>query len=228
MPRQSLAYRIDGRTGLEFTAVKLPFSREDSRSAVNQSNGSTVERDVTGGISQRPPEGHNAFDPFAASHLMFRLIIPMSQKRIFCESCGAGQVCGPLEAADLLRSRGMLRRESEPDDAMVAHLLENSLPQLRCPSCDGQGLVEDKTFQPHQDGWDDWGEVKKACEICKQDIPPERLEIFPDETRCAACKDAPEPTDEADYCTRCGSILTIRSASQGLTKYKSYCPSCRR
>jgi RNA polymerase-binding transcription factor DksA len=79
----------------------------------------------------------------------------------------------------------------------------------------------------------EWEQVV-VCEICREPIPRERLEIKPNATRCVACQDAADRGRsfvEPDYCPKCGSLLELRvSRSGGITRYKLWCtgiPSCR-
>ena len=157
----------------------------------------------------------------------------MNRKRLVCRNCGAGQICGLFEIADLLRSRGMLRREAEPDAATVLMLLEGSIDQLRCPQCDAEGLAVDESFAADRDDWDEWAidaaaPVVRVCEGCGQKIPPERLELFPTAKRCATCESSQKDEEHVEYCPRCGNIMTYRASGSGVTRYQFYCSACRR
>lgn len=63
-------------------------------------------------------------------------------------------------------------------------------------------------------------ERSRACETCGSEIPPERLELYPDATLCVACKDAEErkppvtgPGSPVDAtCPLCGHKLVWRKA----------------
>ncbi|MBW3599051.1 MAG: TraR/DksA C4-type zinc finger protein, partial [Planctomycetes bacterium] len=64
---------------------------------------------------------------------------------------------------------------------------------------------------------------------CGNPIPPERLEVFPGATHCAACQEAAASADAdiPDYCPRCGSIMTLRATGAGgVQRYAMKCPQC--
>jgi len=122
----------------------------------------------------------------------------------------------------------MLRRASEPDSTTLEVLLASALPKMKCTACDGVGLQIDQQFEDQSDDWNEWGEEAKNCEQCGQRIPPERLELYPQSTRCAACESAPIEKTEDDYCPRCGNVLTMRTSGAGLTRYRYFCSVCKR
>ncbi len=76
-----------------------------------------------------------------------------------------------------------------------------------------------------------WGMARK-CELCSGVIPAERIEIFPDTRLCVACQQRDERGEiagAAEYCARCGSIMTLRqSRGTGITRYEMVCPVCAR
>lgn len=156
----------------------------------------------------------------------------MQRQRIYCVSCRAGQICGGQETLDLLRANGMLRRQAEPDEGLVNELLRAALPTMPCPECGAGGLAIDENFVDQSGQWDEWEEWEqggRGCEQCRKIIPAERLELYPQATRCAACEAAPRSTNEdVEYCPRCGSIMTLRTTASGVTQYRLYCPECKR
>jgi hypothetical protein len=146
-----------------------------------------------------------------------------------CSNCRWQTVCGFDDAVARLRIIGQLRREKEPDEALVAELLVDSAPRMTCPLCKEKRLAA----RPTQDNADDW-QAAILCEICRQPIDPERLEAIPGTKRCAACQGQAESgqlTDEHDYCPQCGALVEIRvSRGSGITRYKRVCtgePPCR-
>lgn len=150
-----------------------------------------------------------------------------------CRKCGWRTVCGRDDAVARLRLIGLLRRDKEPADDLVATLLVDAAPRMTCPICKEKKLHA----RPHEvDDSDaaDWPDVA-LCEICRQPIPPERLEAIPNAKRCAACAAKAEsgalPEVEPDYCPRCGAPIDVRpTRAGGITRYKRVCtgnPPCR-
>lgn len=152
----------------------------------------------------------------------------MPRTRIYCITCRSGQICGSFELADLLRAQGMLRRESEPDETVLEQLLQAALPTIPCPECGAGGLAIDESFQDDGDAWDEWEAGGRQCAQCGAAIPEERLSLYPDAERCAACESSGGSKEDVEYCPRCGSIMTIRTSSQGVTRYRLFCPECKR
>ncbi|MEQ8846284.1 TraR/DksA C4-type zinc finger protein [Botrimarina sp.] len=149
-----------------------------------------------------------------------------------CPECSWRTVCGPSEVASRLRLVGLLRRDAEPDDQIMAALMPDAAARMTCPSCKRIGLAVAE--HDGADDQDDW-QAAVLCDRCRKPIDPERLEVFPDTKRCVACQakaesGAPEP-DEPDFCPRCGALVELRvSRGGGLTRYKRFCtgsPPCR-
>ncbi len=149
-----------------------------------------------------------------------------------CEACGWQTICGKVEIARRLRVLGLLRRAPHPPEELIRELLAVHTGRLACDPCGHLGLVwaegdlEDSSNE-------DWQQAV-LCEACRQPIPPERLEIFPNAKRCVECQgisDRGEEVDEPDFCPRCGSLLELRmSRGSGITRYKQFCtgdPACR-
>jgi hypothetical protein len=148
-----------------------------------------------------------------------------------CRNCGWRTFCGPVDAAARLRLIGLLRREPDPPDDLVAALLVEAAPRMTCPLCKEKRLVA----RPAVD--DDAGDWQAAvlCEVCRTPIDPERLEAVPGTKRCAVCQGTAEtgqfPDTEPEYCPHCGAIVEIRvSRGAGITRFKRVCtgdPPCR-
>lgn len=147
-----------------------------------------------------------------------------------CPHCGWHTTCGEVEVARRLRALGLLKRAANPPDELVRELLATHLGRLSCDACESVGL-----FLIDEPGDDD-GDWQQAivCEVCRKPIPPERVEIFPDASRCVACQDiadrGAEP-DEPEFCEKCGALVELRvSRGDGITRYKRFCtgnPRCR-
>ena len=165
-------------------------------------------------------------DPAAAT---FRMT--MFSYELTCRHCGWRTVCGREDAAARLRLIGLLRREREPEDELVAALLIESAPRMTCPLCKEQQLWA----QPSEDG--DAGDWQAAvlCEVCRAPIDPERLDAIPRAKRCAACAAKAETGQiaevEPDFCPHCGALVEMRvSRGTGITRYRRVCtgdPPCR-
>ena len=120
-----------------------------------------------------------------------------------------------------LRGVGMLKREKEPNPGLVEELFLQTAGRFACPECRAVGLT---AGEPREEEVD-WGEAR-SCDECGKPIPPERLEVFPDATVCAACKEA-GPTTEREFCPQCGAVLQMRrSGGAGISRYVMVCPEC--
>jgi RNA polymerase-binding transcription factor DksA len=148
---------------------------------------------------------------------------------LICSNCGWQTVCGLDNAVARLRIVGQLRRDNEPDEALVAELFANSAPRMTCPLCKEKRL---STRPSTDDDVDDW-QAAILCEVCRLPICPERLEAIPGTKRCAACQGKAETgrlADQPEYCPRCGALFEIRvRRGSGITRYKRVCtgePPC--
>ena len=145
-------------------------------------------------------------------------------------------VCGPADAASRLRLIGQLRREKEPDEDSLAELLIDAAPRMTCPGCRAKGTLHATHTDELPDEWDDrdW-QAAVLCEVCREPIPPERLEVLPESRRCVTCQGQTErgtlPDEEPEFCPKCGALVELRvSRGTGITRYKRFCtgvPACR-
>lgn len=132
-----------------------------------------------------------------------------------------------------MRLIGLLRREPDPDDDVLATLLVDAAPRMTCPLCKEKQLVA-KPPDAMADDEADW-QTAVLCEVCRQPIAPERLDAVPGTKRCAACQGKFEAgrllDDEPEYCPHCGAMVELRvSRGGGITRYKRFCtgePPCR-
>lgn len=154
----------------------------------------------------------------------------MFSRELHCRSCGWRTVCGLADAVSRLRLVGSLRREKDPDETVVSELLADAAPLMTCPSCKSRGL---SVLDADLDEDADW-QAAVLCEICRQPIPPERLDALPETRRCVACQgksEAGQLADEPEFCPKCGSLVELRvSRGAGITRYKRFCtgnPPCR-
>jgi hypothetical protein len=105
---------------------------------------------------------------------------------VICRNCAWRTVCGRDDAIARLRLIGLLRRDPDPVDELVATLLLESAPRMTCPICKEKQLhARSADAEEGDDG--DW-QAAVLCEICRQPIPPERLEALSDTKRCVGCQ----------------------------------------
>ncbi|HYO25360.1 MAG TPA: TraR/DksA C4-type zinc finger protein [Lacipirellulaceae bacterium] len=147
-----------------------------------------------------------------------------------CDACGWWTLCGEPEIVRRLRAVGHFRRASDPPEEIVREVLRTDGRRLACDRCRATGLRLADGAEPDAAQWDQ----VVMCEVCRQPIPPERLEVLPWAKRCAACQgqtDRGATFAEPDYCPRCGSLVEVRvSRAGGVTRYKLWCtgnPPCR-
>lgn len=156
----------------------------------------------------------------------------MASIELTCRACGWRTISGRADAIGRLRRVGLLRRDSDPSDELIETLLVESAPKLACPACEAQGLVASAYADDSDD--DDW-QAAILCEICRQAIPPERVEALPGTRRCVSCQGKAEAGDigdeEPDFCPHCGALVELRvSTGSGITRYRRFCtgtPRCR-
>jgi len=140
-------------------------------------------------------------------------------------------MCGLGDAIARLRLIGLFRREPDPEEGIVEALFVEAAPRMTCPVCKVKRLSAQPTTD---DAADDW-QAAVLCEVCREPIDPERLEVVPGTKRCAACQGKSESGQlsgiEPDYCPHCGSLIEVRvSRGSGITRYKRVCtgePPCR-
>ena len=154
----------------------------------------------------------------------------MLAKTLSCSACGWRTVCGPAEIESRLRLVGLLRRDGDPDEEILAALLPDAAGRMTCPSCKRIGLTVGEADDAEEDDW----LAATLCDACRKPIPPERLEALPGTRRCVECQgkaESGQSDDEPDFCPRCGALMELRvSRSRGLTRYRSFCtgsPPCR-
>lgn len=151
-----------------------------------------------------------------------------------CRNCAWRTVCGRIDAIDRLRSIGLLRRDPDPANELIAELMLSSAGRFACPVC-RQSELSAKPATEAPDGNDDDWQAAVLCEICRQPIPPARLEALPGAKRCLKCQEHAETgqaaVDDVEYCPHCGALVEIRvGGGRGITHYKRFCtgdPPCR-
>jgi len=148
-----------------------------------------------------------------------------------CRNCGWRTICGIDDAVARLRIIGALRRDRDPDERVVAELFVEGALRMTCPLCKEKRLIAAPSVDDVADDW----QAAVLCEICREPIDPERLEVIRGTKRCAACQGKTETGQldefEPDYCPNCGALVEVRvSRGSGITRYKRVCtaqPPCR-
>lgn len=147
---------------------------------------------------------------------------------LVCPLCKSRRSCDFKDIVRELYELKMLRRQNKPEPAVVHELFRQSGSRLSCQKCQHVGLIVEEAEPLNTE---EWGEARK-CESCSVAIPPERLEVFPDATRCAQCQSTDEntaDTGEPEYCPRCGNIMQpATKIGKGMAHYTLICPTCRR
>jgi Zn finger protein HypA/HybF involved in hydrogenase expression len=150
-----------------------------------------------------------------------------------CRNCRWRTVCGRDDAIARLKLLGLLRRDPDPDEELVRVLFAEAAPRMTCPVCKEKRLhaVDHAPLTATDDG--DW-QSAVLCEVCRQPIPPERVEALPGVKRCVTCQNSSEAgvdIVEPEYCPHCGSLVELRvSRGPGITRYRRVCtgePPCR-
>ncbi len=140
-----------------------------------------------------------------------------------CAACSRKRLVGYSEKLVILRAQGKLKRAKHPATDLVRELFAAAVPSLCCDACGATSLSLHAAIA--EDDPELWGEARR-CELCQKPIPAERLEVFPDIVRCAACQDKPAAETEADFCPRCGDRLQVAVSTRGLAQYRLRCPHC--
>ncbi|MDZ4821438.1 MAG: TraR/DksA C4-type zinc finger protein [Planctomycetota bacterium] len=153
--------------------------------------------------------------------------------RVTCSACQwSNSIDTENQSAWLSRAR-LLRDTSTVDADLVCELFLGSISKLKCPLCQQSAIYARRIDSDDLETSDDesWG-MARRCEVCKQPIAAERIEIFPDTRLCTKCQqtdDRGELPVAREYCPRCGSVMQLRqSTGGGLTRYLMTCLSCRR
>jgi DNA-directed RNA polymerase subunit M/transcription elongation factor TFIIS len=145
-------------------------------------------------------------------------------KTLSCEACGERKIVGPEEMLACLRAAGKLRRDASPDPNLVLELFQQQVANESCKNCGANSL----SLANIETDADEWGDPV-SCEVCNAIIPPERLEIFPNAKRCAACKDKPAVDEDPEFCPSCGGLLVMRQrGGAGIVRYVMSCTDCGR
>lgn len=143
-----------------------------------------------------------------------------------CQACGYRETVDVPAMLEHLHRLGMFKRQRDPEPYLVAQLFADQLPLLPCPACGHVGRNQAAAEQLDDETWGGG----RTCEVCRQPIPAERLEVFPDTRRCTKCQqlaDRGEDAAEPEYCPRCGAVMQLRlRGGETLTRYVMHCSDC--
>ncbi|HVT27209.1 MAG TPA: hypothetical protein VHE81_04255, partial [Lacipirellulaceae bacterium] len=77
----------------------------------------------------------------------------MFSYELICRRCGWRTLCGLDDAVARLRLVGLLRREREPDQALVETLFVESAQRMTCPICKEKSLFAVPSTRDDADDW---------------------------------------------------------------------------
>jgi hypothetical protein len=159
--------------------------------------------------------------------------MPAVSLELECRHCHWRTVCGRDDAIARLRVLGLLRRDPEVADEVLLPLFLDAAPRMTCPLCMEKRLAARRLDAGEISADDDW-QAAVLCEVCREPIPPERLEALPGTKCCVTCQgnsEAGVSEEEPEYCPHCGSLVELRvSRGTGITRYRRVCtgnPPCR-
>jgi RNA polymerase-binding transcription factor DksA len=144
-----------------------------------------------------------------------------------CSHCHRREELSLTDLLNRLRELGFLRRGGEPSVELVLEVAQAAIAEGRwgnCPECGHSGWGASESTDDAEDDPALWGDARH-CEQCHAVIPPERLEIFPQATRCAKCEQQGSDADEREFCPHCGSVMQLKAAG---SRYRMYCGACRK
>ncbi len=164
----------------------------------------------------------------------------MFSSTLVCTQCGWRTIGGEEEIVRRLRALGLFRRAPHPPIELVSELLKTHAHRLTCDACHNTGLYSPAVSAgslagslAESESRGDWQQAI-LCQICREPISPDRLEVFPNARRCAKCQDLSDRGAEPitpEYCPKCGALVELRvSRGGGITRYKRFCtgqPPCR-
>jgi len=161
-----------------------------------------------------------------------------------CPHCRQCRTWTKADRLMWLQRSGFLRKQKDPGDDVVTEMFRLKLQQLPCLNCQTPGVREvSQSLQVENDDeqWDTGSSTSSVagggrfCAECREQIDPDRVELFPEATRCVACQSKFESGqvsgsdagfDAGDLCPRCGDFLqTLRNRSSRVA-YRVQCRNC--
>jgi Zn finger protein HypA/HybF involved in hydrogenase expression len=147
---------------------------------------------------------------------------------VACNSCDWQRSCPDAQMVEMLRAIRKVGVSKAPGSSILIEIFKNSLAEMLCPACGGQGLHVAVVAENDDEDWPEG----KTCDGCGRPIEQERMEAVPDSTLCVACQKATEQGDttvEQEYCEKCGSpVQLVLSGGRGISRYVLRCSGgCR-
>lgn len=167
--------------------------------------------------------------------------------RIITTQCPHCHHTRPWTTADRLiwlQRSGFLRKHKDPADEIVAEMFRLKLSELPCPACQQPGgriVTQVQAVEDDDEQWDTLGSSDESstevryCTDCREQIDPDRVELFPETTRCVACQRKFEngeggrnhgSVEAEDLCPRCGDFLQTQRNRSSRIAYRVQCGNC--
>jgi predicted RNA-binding Zn-ribbon protein involved in translation (DUF1610 family) len=125
-----------------------------------------------------------------------------------------------------LRRVKTARQGVAPEPEVLAELFRAAAARFACPECGAVGLSVGEADEGDDEAWG----MARKCEACGRPIARKRLEVVPEARLCVECQrkaDAGESLAPAEFCPRCGSVMTMRASRRGVTRYVMVCLKCK-
>lgn len=161
-----------------------------------------------------------------------------------CPHCRQCRTWTKADRLMWLQRSGFLRKQKDPGEEVVAEMFRLKLQLLPCLNCQKPGVREasqSQNVENDDEQWDTSPSTSSAsageryCADCREQIDPDRIELFPEVTRCVICQlkfetgqssGSGASAEACDLCPRCGDFLqTLRNRSSRVA-YRVQCRSC--
>lgn len=161
-----------------------------------------------------------------------------------CPHCHQSRPWTKADRLVWLQQSGFLRKHKDPADDIVSEMFRLKLQELPCPNCQKTGVrvvTQVQAVEEDDEQWDTAAtavasdELVRFCIDCREQIDPDRVELFPETTRCVACQRKFESGEASgrsesfsadDLCPRCGDFLQTHRNRSSRTAYRVQCGSC--
>lgn len=161
-----------------------------------------------------------------------------------CPHCRQTRPWTKADRLAWLQQSGFLRKHKDPADDIVSEMFRLKLSELPCPACQKSGVrivVQVQKIEDDDSEWDtsvgstSTNVSARFCADCREQIDPDRVELFPETTRCVRCQQkfesgaqggASSSFSEDDLCPRCGDFLQTHRNRSSRTAYRVQCAGC--